>query len=201
MENKSSIKEEEGKLISEIKPVRYGILIGLLCLIFGIGWTFYLVLGHERIHKSLEKVTIEKLHHDTEESHQHSAEDGKKQDIHESPVAELAHRRLVRGHLHAMGLGLVSITVSLILAFTSAKNGVKTIVSTLTGIGGAIYPIAWIVMGYRTPSLGLEGAEASVVVIAGPAVILILTGIFTAIIFLVKDIFSRSRNYDTQVQE
>ncbi|MEK7851447.1 MAG: hypothetical protein AAB275_06155, partial [Deltaproteobacteria bacterium] len=42
-------------VIEIIKPVRYGILIGLIGLIFGIGWAFYLVLGHERIHESLDR--------------------------------------------------------------------------------------------------------------------------------------------------
>ena len=42
-------------MIEFIKPVRYGILVGLLGLAFGIGWAFWLVLGHERIHKSLEE--------------------------------------------------------------------------------------------------------------------------------------------------
>ena len=42
-------------MIELIKPVRYGILIGLLGLVFGIFWAVWLVLGHERIHKSLEE--------------------------------------------------------------------------------------------------------------------------------------------------
>src|SRR3990167_3722324 len=47
-------------MIEIIKPVRYGLLIGLLGLTFGIGWAFWLVLGHERIHKSLEQRAAEK---------------------------------------------------------------------------------------------------------------------------------------------
>src|SRR3989344_9450047 len=47
-------------MIDIIRPVRYGILIGLLSLTFGIGWAFWLVLGHERIHKSLEERAVER---------------------------------------------------------------------------------------------------------------------------------------------
>ncbi|MBI5875281.1 MAG: hypothetical protein HZB81_05485 [Deltaproteobacteria bacterium] len=48
-------------------------------------------------------------------------------------------------------------------------------------------------MGYRTPGLGPDAAEASVTVIAGPGVALVLLGIFTAGIFILKDIFSENK--------
>ncbi|MBI5875282.1 MAG: hypothetical protein HZB81_05490 [Deltaproteobacteria bacterium] len=47
-------------MIEIIKPVRYGILIGLLGLVFGIGWAFWLVLGHEKLHEQLEQKAAEK---------------------------------------------------------------------------------------------------------------------------------------------
>lgn len=233
-----------------IKPVRYGILIGLLGLVFGIGWAFWLVLGHERIHKSLEERAIkgqsshsiiqllepnnaqaktdkagqnEHSHGQSsknEDSHQH-AEEGKPRQKdehmqmmgesghmmptseedkdqhfeggHDSPIMELAHKRLVRGHLHAMGLGLLTIAISLVLAFTTAPDRIKTAAPILTGLGGLIYPFAWIVMGYRTPGLGPDAAEASATVIAGPGIALVLLGIFTTAVFLLKDIFSRGK--------
>lgn len=230
-----------------IKPVRYGILIGLLGLVFGIGWAFWLVLGHERIHRSLEKSLVERkevhslidilepdnaqantnakgVHNEhshgqssnNEDTHQHEQEEKPLQKdehmdmmsegqhmmqtredkhphgegMHDSPIMELAHKRLVRGHLHLMGLGLVSVVVSLILGFTSAPSFFKTITSVLTGIGGIVYPAAWIVMGYMTPRLGAAGAEAYVTVIAGPGVLLVTFGLISAITFLLKDIFS-----------
>lgn len=180
-----------------IKPVRFGILIGLLGLVFGIGWAFWLVLGHERIHRSLEKSLVERkeVHMDMMSEGQHMMQTGEDKHqhgkgMHDSPIMELAHKRLVRGHLHLMGLGLVSVVVSLILGFTSAPSFFKTITSVLTGIGGIVYPAAWIVMGYMTPRLGAAGAEAYVIVIAGPGVLLVTFGIVFAIIFLLKDIFS-----------
>ncbi|MDO8446629.1 MAG: hypothetical protein Q7T53_11095 [Deltaproteobacteria bacterium] len=232
-----------------IKPVRYGVIIGLLGLLLGIGWAFWLVLGHERIHKSLEKSVVEKkeVHSlidilepdnaqanttakgvqnehshgqpsNNEDTHRHE-EEGKPlqkdehmdmmnkgqqmmqtgedkhqhgEGMHDNPIMELAHKRLVRGHLHLMGLGLVSAVLSLILGFTSAPPLFKTVASVLTGIGGIIYPVAWIVMGYMTPALGPDGAEASVMAIAGIGVALVLLGIFTTIAFLLKDIFKKA---------
>ncbi|MBI5491295.1 MAG: hypothetical protein HY893_00015 [Deltaproteobacteria bacterium] len=203
-----------------IRPVRLGVLLGLFGLVFGIGWAFWLVLGHERIHASLEEraaavertgveaaVTghaepsgqkpVLKTHSHTHggDGHNNAVATGemKAQEshgAHKSPVMELAHTRLVRGHLHAMGLGLAAVLISLVVAGTSAKNWLKTVASISTGLGGLIYPLAWVIMGYRTPSLGSDAAEASVMTIAGPGVALVLLGISIAAAFLIKDMFS-----------
>lgn len=221
----------ERQAIEILRPVRYGILVGFLGLLFGIGWALWLVLGHERIHKSLEAMAgtnapiavsdraakkeepeapKAKVHiHRDGKAHPHGpaespgmpqsrsqfnddeARQGMKQShAHDDPVMELAHSRLVRGHLHAMGLGLVTIVISIVIAFTTAGRTVKTAVPVLAGLGGLIYPLAWIVMGYSTPALGPEGAEAYVTMIAGPGVALVLVGILTAAGYLSKDIFS-----------
>lgn len=202
-----------------IRPVRLGILLGLFGLVFGIGWAFWLVLGHERIHASLEERAAAVERADAEaavtghsvpfeqkpvlktHSHTHGGDgrnhaakgDGAsaQKGAHENPVMALAHTRLVRGHLHSMGLGLAAVVISLIMAHTSAKTWIKTIASISTGLGGLIYPLAWVIMGYRTPSLGIDAAEASVTTIAGPGVALVLLGVSLAVVFLIKDIFSK----------
>ena len=104
---------------------------------------------------------------------------------------ELSHTRLRRGHIHAMGLGTLTILLSLVIAFTSAPDKIKTIVSILTGIGGIIYPLAWIIMGYRTPALGPDAADVSVRFIAGPGIVLVVLGILTTIFFLLKDALTK----------
>ncbi len=202
-------------MIEIIKSVRYGILIGLVGFILGIGWAFWLTLGHERIHETLQRkmprtlqivpapdetqkmdgdsTHKEGMSHNKSEGWFKISPAGEQKDNYkgkyDNPLMEISHRRLTRGHIHAMALGIISIIVSLILAFTSATYRIKTIASTLSGIGGVIYPVAWVVMGYRTPTLGPDGAEASVTTIAGPGVALITLGILTAIAFLLKDIF------------
>lgn len=204
-------------MLDVIKPVRYGILIGLFGFLFGIIWAFYLTLGHDRIHETLQKKMPRTLqivpapdqthrmegdsthkegvsHNRSEGWFKISPAGGKKEHFkgkYDNPLMEISYRRLTRGHIHSMGLGIVTIIVSLIIAFTSATYRIKIIASTLSGVGGIIYPIAWIVMGYRTPTLGPDGADASVTTIAGPGVALITLGILTAIAFLIKDIFEK----------
>ena len=216
-------------MLEVIRPVRYGILVGLLGIVFGMSWAFWLVLGHDGIHKSLEARAVVSNHDNMEDTHggvsfpanayahEHAVEaesghahaDGVHHDEgvvssshngmdasseitgthNHTPIMELAHRRLTRGHLHAMGLGLFTIVISMVIAFTTAPAWIKTVAPVLAGVGGIIYPLAWIVIGYRTPALGVDAAEASVTHIAGPGILLILTGILVASGFLLKDIF------------
>ena len=204
-------------MMDAIRPVRPGILIGLIGILFGISWAFWLVLGHEKIHSSLEASraavqqpveeagrpaaenrikSVKHLHSDGEE-HMHVKKEAAAQENppqhahgagHDDALMELAHTRLMRGHLHAMGLGLGAIIISLVLSFTSAQAWIKTAASVSAGIGGLIYPLAWIFMGYRTPSLGPELAEASVTLITGPGVALFVAGVLAAVFFILKDI-------------
>ena len=226
-------------MMDAIRPVRPGILIALIGILFGIGWAFWLVLGHELIHTSLEagRAALEQpgqeashhaenqiesvkhvhsdgkehMHISTEapvqedhpqhgEEHMHAKNETVAQEDppqhghgtgHDSPLMELAHTRLVRGHLHAMGLGLGAIIISVVLSFTSAQAWIKTAASLFAGIGGLIYPLSWIVMGYRTPSMGPELAEASVTLIVGPGIVLVLSGVLATAFFIFKDILMK----------
>lgn len=109
---------------------------------------------------------------------------------HDSPIMEAAHERLTRGHLHAMGLGTVAVVISLVLAFLGGPNWLKTIASASVGVGGLIYPLSWIVMGFRTPALGIEGAHESVFMIVAASAPLVLGGLFITLILIIKGIFS-----------
>lgn len=205
-----------------IRPVRMGILIGLLTLLFGIVWAFFLVLQHERIHSFLENSARAHLEekflasgHQGPPPHEHQGVEGKSVhehgsmthegpapmaspapmegakphshgDPHENPLIETAHERLTRGHLHAMGLGVVTVSLSLLISFLGASDRVKTAASVFLATGGFFYPFAWIIMGLRTPSLGIKEAEVSVMPVAGPSVALVATGIIIAIVCLLK---------------
>lgn len=109
---------------------------------------------------------------------------------HDSPIMEAAHERLTRGHLHAMGLGTIAVVISLALAFLGGPNWLKTIASAFLGVGGLIYPLSWIVMGFRTPALGIEGAHESVFMIVAASAPLVLGGLFITLVLIVRGIFS-----------
>ena len=109
---------------------------------------------------------------------------------HNDPLSELAHLRLMRGHVHWMGLGLVTLAVSAILVLIGGSAILLRTSSLLTGLGSVLYPISWILMGLRTSKVGPALAEASVSVIVGPALILVLGGIGLAMVNLLLRFFA-----------
>ncbi|MBI5888535.1 MAG: hypothetical protein HZB82_07490 [Deltaproteobacteria bacterium] len=109
---------------------------------------------------------------------------------HEDPLENVAHERLRRGHIHEMGLGILTIAVSFVLAFLTAPDRVKTFASVCIGFGSFVYPFAWIVMGYRTTAMGLDASAASVLPIAALSVPLVLLGLFITMFYLIKGLMT-----------
>ena len=103
--------------------------------------------------------------HDHDAMHQHS---------HSGSLATDAMQRLLRGHIHFMGVGLLSILLLILVASTSLAKCWKKVFGWTFGIGALTYPMAWILMGFRTVEMGPEAAEASVLWLFGPAVALLL---------------------------
>ena len=223
-------------MIEMIKPVRVGILMGLITILFGILWVMFIKTQHDFLHEVMAEADIDiniempsfvsTAHAGGAGNHSHGDEEepmtggndsdhGEHNDM-ESSVTEpptkmistfsngvtnhhsssgenleaLAHKRLFRGHIHAMGIGLLVIIVSLILATTVATNEAKFVTSTCLGVGGFLYPLSWIIMGLFTQSFGASEAESSVMVLVGPTVLLILGSIMTTIYYVYKTLFT-----------
>ncbi|MBI5455229.1 MAG: hypothetical protein HY956_11410 [Deltaproteobacteria bacterium] len=192
---------------NQIRPVFVGVLLGIFSVIFGIFWAMYLATQHDSIHRTLslsarssieEKFVVspEGGHADHSAHGGHAAPDKAVSNeggahsmhaAHSDDEMEEAHERLTRGHLHAMGLGILTISVSVLLSFLSAPQRMKTLAATCLGTGGFFYPFSWIIMGYRTTALGVEAAAESVVPIAGLSAILVLAGVFLTLFFLARD--------------
>lgn len=191
---------------SIVRPVSIGLVLGLFTLIFGILWVVFLTVHHERIHRYLDErgaaqesaaldsahVADAHSHHDPPAAHSHHDKPmaDKTESIHgsmhEDGLTAQAHERLRRGHIHAMGLGLIAIAVSLIMAFLNAPNRIKAVASACVGVGGFFYPLAWIIMGFRTVNLGPDGAEQSVLPIVALSVALVLSGIILTLVYLIR---------------
>lgn len=193
-----------------IEPIRHGLVLALLAMIFGALWAGYLATHHELLHSgfeqqqtdqqqaemqalaaemSMDDVAMEAMpsspvtkqvanpeahahppstpqhEHDHAAAHQHS---------HTGSLAGDAMQRLLRGHIHFMGLGLVVAVLLLITAFTGLKSCYKKLLGWSFSIGALAYPPAWIIMGFRTVEMGPEAAEASIMWLFAPAVALLL---------------------------
>ncbi len=138
---------------------------------------------------TLAKVSIPEAHTHGNESHEeeHKHEDqggdqhGAHQHSHSGSLAKDAMERLMRGHIHWMGLGILSSALLLIVAFTSLKTGWKKTLGWTFGIGALAYPVSWILMGFRTVTMGPEVAEASVMWLFGPAAGLLLASLIAVL--------------------
>ncbi len=226
--------------MQQIRPVRIGLILGILGILFGISWAVYINVGHEGMHDTLQAgrtaavvesesngMAVDKEQHDDGHSYGHDdvneddnhhgndeahgddhphdngeadegvASEGGPDDghgrhaAHDDPVMEEAHEMLVKGHIHAMGLGLVTLAVSLVLALACAPAWIKTVGSVCAGAGGLLYPLSWITMGYKLPSLGMEAAEKAVMPIVGISVLLVLAGLVITICCLAAGFFCR----------
>lgn len=194
-----------------IKPVRIGLILGLASLLFGISWVVYITAGHEDIHEALDRASIsagsevELPHESHDDGHNHdeayegeASEGGGAEEqhherpaVHDDPVMEEAHRMLAKGHVHAMGLGLLTLCVSLVLSLVCMPRWLKTLGSVSTGVGGLLYPFSWIIMGFKLPALGMEAAESSIMPIVGISVLLVSGGLFITLAGVVAGFFCK----------
>ncbi|MDQ7057056.1 MAG: hypothetical protein Q9N62_00750 [Ghiorsea sp.] len=115
------------------------------------------------------------------------------QHSHSGSLAKDAMQRLLRGHIHAMGLGVLVCVLLLIVAMTSLKDIWKKVLGLTFGLGAVLYPPAWVMMGFRTVELGPEAAEASIMWLFGPAVGLLIGSMLVLLLLLLLEQFALSK--------
>jgi len=186
-----------------LTPVYHGMAMGVLAMVLGGLWAGYLATHHESLHGGFEKQvaqaelleqqqlksemnmdgmemashasTAAHSHGDGAAAHSHgSSAHGGGQHSHSGSLATDAMQRLLRGHIHFMGIGLLSIVMLLLVASTTLKGCWKMVFGWTFGLGALLYPPAWILMGFRTVELGPQAAESSVLWLFGPAVGLLI---------------------------
>jgi hypothetical protein len=113
------------------------------------------------------------------------------QHSHSGSLAKDAMQRLLRGHIHFMGIGVLAAVLLLVTAFTSLKSCWKKVLGWTFGLGALAYPPAWILMGFRTVELGPQAAEASVMWLFGPAVGLLLASMSALFVVLLLELVGK----------
>ncbi|MDQ6963966.1 MAG: hypothetical protein Q9M13_03495 [Mariprofundales bacterium] len=191
-----------------LSPVRHGIAMGVLALIFGGLWAGYLATHHERLHGGFEQQEGGKQGGGMEmgmisgglipSAHAHGGEShgmgsaaakgaGAHQHSHSGSLATDAMQRLLRGHIHFMGIGLLTIVILIIVAATELRSCWKRVFGWTLGLGTLLYPPAWILMGFRTVEMGPQAAEASVMWLFGPAVALLIGSLIALFVVLLLE--------------
>lgn len=199
-----------------IASVRLGLILSVAALLCGAFWAAYMATHHEQLHGAFEaqeeKVQQAQMQHLMEDmqmdsmelnestDHPHAAGalvDSRNHDAaahatggqhsHSGSLAEDAMQRLLRGHIHFMGIGVLAAVLLLVTAFTSLKPCWKKVLGWTFGLGALAYPPAWILMGFRTVELGPQAAEASVMWLFGPAVGLLLASMSALFVVLLVE--------------
>lgn len=159
-----------------LSPVRHGLVMAVTALIIGALWAGFMASQHATLHTGFETQAAAILqthpHHTTYTDVAGNAhkDESTRPHSHSGSIATDAMDRLLRGHIHFMGLGILTAALLLVTALTTLKPCWKRLLGWSFGIGALAYPPAWIVMGFRTVTLGPDAAEASIMWLFVPAV-------------------------------
>lgn len=192
-----------------LAPVRHGLMLAVVAMLAGALWAGFLATQHERLHESFEQQSAavearqmqqlmdelssvpDHAHAPGAPAHHHdmspAADAVESMHSHSGSLAGDAMQRLLRGHIHFMGLGILVAALLLIVAFTSLRRCWKVTLGWTTGIGVLAYPPAWILMGFRTVEMGPQAAEASVMWLFGPAVALLVASMAAVLLVLLVE--------------
>ena len=66
-----------------------------------------------------------------------------------------------RAHFHATGIAAFSLGLIMVTLFSSMKNKMKSLASTLVGLG-SFYPLSWFTMFLLAPSMGRSAAHGHI---------------------------------------
>lgn len=173
-----------------LDPVRLGLLLGLVAILYGWGLGIVFGFGEDWIREGFVA--------DAEASRPIYLQRAGSEEAATAAIRrmdETAWRYFLRAHLHAGGIGSIVIGASLLLALLSARPRLKTAASTLLGLGAVGYPLFWMLAGLRAPGLGTTAAaKESLRWLAIPSsVALVLGGIFT-LALVVADLFLSGRS-------
>ena len=146
----------------EIESVKFGLLLVMLTLVFGIGLgaVFGAAEGTVKSYISQGIAKHPTVHNDESES--------------ESKIWRYAQR----AHFHSTGIAAFSIGLLLLIMQSSLRARLKTATAVLVGLGG-LYPLSWFTMFLLAPAIGRSAAHSHIVteMFAYIGVATLLTGI------------------------
>jgi hypothetical protein len=124
--------------------IKFGLALVLLGLLFGVG--LGIIFGAN------------------EAMFEHYIEQGiaAHPELHDAQSPEKIWRFAQRAHFHANGIAAFSLGLLLLVAFSTLKDKLKKISSTMIGLGSA-YPLAWFTMYLLAPSIGRDAAHEHII--------------------------------------
>ncbi len=125
-------------------PVRIGLRITLLLLVFGIGMGIAFGVFEDSFKDYIAQGIVANP------------------ELHDQKSQSKIWRYAQRAHFHATGIGAFSLVLILLVLFSSLKDSLKATASVLISLVG-LYPLAWFTMFWLSPSLGRSAAHGHIV--------------------------------------
>lgn len=127
-------------MLNDIAPVRLGLILSMLTLLFGIGMGVVFGVNEDGVQDYIK---------DGIAAHPQ---------LHDQQSQSKIWRYAQRAHFHATGVGAFTLGMILLVGATPMTRRFKAAVSTLIGIG-SFYSLAWLSMFLLAPSLGRGAAH------------------------------------------
>lgn len=103
-------------------------------------------------------------------------------------VAKKSWTYLKRAHLHGGGIGAAGVAAIAVLALFCRRDGLARFSALALGAGAVLYPLFWMLAGWRAPALGgTDAAKASLDWLAMPSAAMLLVGILGTIACVSRD--------------
>jgi hypothetical protein len=127
-------------MLNDIAPVRLGLILSMLTLLFGIGMGVVFGVNEDGVQDYIK---------DGIAAHAQ---------LHDQQSQSKIWRYAQRAHFHATGVGAFTLAMILLVGATPMTRRFKAAVSTLIGVG-SFYSLAWLSMFLLAPSLGRAAAH------------------------------------------
>lgn len=168
--------------LDRLRPQRFGILLGLLALLFGFGFGIVFGAAEDSLKQGLKDGAAEVLveHYGGDEAKAKA-------------VVDKSFTYYKRAHLHAGGLGAAALVLLVLLAFACPPTTLARAAGVMVGFGAVGYPIFWMLAGSAAPGLGGTGAaKASLEWLALPTAGAMVFGTALAAVLITRALFARS---------
>ena len=169
----------EQELMDKMKLVRVGIILSLLTLLYGfsLGGLFGAVEGTIKGHLKQEA-----------QAALDTAYGG--DSVKMKQVTDKSWVYFKRAHLHAGGLGAVSLASILAISLLPASALIKKATAISLGLGSLGYSLFWMLAALKAPGLGSTGAaKETLAFLAVPSAGLCIIGIVSVLSIVVRTTF------------
>ena len=174
----------EKEIIERIKVVRIGVILSLLTLLFGfvLGGLFGSIESSIKGHLKAEaQAVFETIY--------------KGDSVKMKKITDKSWVYFKRAHLHANGLGAISLAAILLLMFMQATWIHKEITAIFLGFGSFVYSLFWMFAALKAPGLGSTGAaKEALSFMAIPSAGMCIIGLISVLVVVIKTVYCTRNN-------